>query len=271
MALIEDKILGEAPDCGANAPQLSMTGRTKDEVMAMLTQARSVQEDFDSGLAMGGIYHAEKEELTMLQNSASAIYSCSNALYPGVFPGLRKFEAEIVSMVLHMLNGNPSKGHCGVLTSGGTESVLMAALAHRELYRTTRGVTAPEIVACTTAHAALDKACHYFGIKLIHVAPEAGTMRMPLGAVKRAMTANTIMIYTSAPNYPHGVVDDIEGIAAAAKAAGVGCHVDNCLGGFLMSALQEQGLLGDDCSAFDFRVPGAFATQLFVFEPIMTG
>jgi hypothetical protein len=178
VALIEEKILGEAPDCGANSPHMQLAGRSKSDVLATMRQARSVQDDFDSGKAAGGIYHLEAEELTVLQNEAGAIYSCSNALYPGVFPGLRKFEAEVVSMVLHMLRGDAAKGHCGVLTSGGTESVLMAVLAHREHYRATRGVTEPEIVACTTAHAALDKACHYFGIKLIHIAPGPGSMQV---------------------------------------------------------------------------------------------
>ena len=73
------------------------------------------------GVATGGIYHHEKEELTELQHEAMAIFSCSNAaLYPGVFPGIRKFEAEIVSMVLNMMNGDVKKGHCGCLTSGRT-------------------------------------------------------------------------------------------------------------------------------------------------------
>jgi sphinganine-1-phosphate aldolase len=266
VSLIEDKILGDAPDCGANMRTLRKVGRSKDEVMAMLRQARSVQDDFDSGKAAGGIYHVEAEELTVLQNEAAAIYSCSNALYPGVFPGLRKFEAEIVSMVLHMLNGDPARGHCGVLTSGGTESVLMAVLAHREFYREHRGVTAPEIVACTTAHAALDKACHYFGITLIHIEPEVGTMQLPLDAVARALTANTIMVYTSAPGYPHGVVDNISAIAQIAERAGVGCHVDNCLGGFLMSALKEQGLLDSECSDFDLTVPGVTSISVDVHK-----
>lgn len=48
---------------------------------------------------------------------------------PGLFPAVRKFEAEAVRMVVSMLNGDDKA--CGTLTSGGTESVLMAVLAYR--------------------------------------------------------------------------------------------------------------------------------------------
>ncbi len=51
--------------------------------------------------------------------------------------------------------------------------------------------------------------------------------------------------------FPHGVVDDIEGIAALTSAAGVGLHVDNCLGGFLLSHLQ---IIGEFTRHFDFLV-----------------
>jgi glutamate/tyrosine decarboxylase-like PLP-dependent enzyme len=91
-------------------------------------------------------------------------------------------------------------------------------------------------------------------------------MQLPLGAVRRALTANTILVYTSAPNYPHGVVDDIEAIARIAQRAGVGCHVDNCLGGFLMSALAAQGLLAPECSNFDLTVPGVTSISVDVHK-----
>ena len=188
------------------------------------------------------------------------LFSSTNALYPGVFPGIRKFEAEIISMVVDMLGGarcwSGAENACGIFTSGGTESVLMATLAHREYFRETYGITQPEIIACTSAHAAIDKACHYFGIKLVHVEPDPVTMSASPASYAREMNANTIMLYTSAPSYPHGVVDPIPEIAGLAKAAGIGCHVDNCLGGFLFSALRRQDGILPDALQFDLTVPG---------------
>lgn len=115
------------------------------------------------------------------------MFSDTNALYPGIFPGVRKFEAEIVSMVVRMLRGDAEC--CGALTSGGTESVLLMVKAYRcgtsplacapatspvrplrsDHAREHRGICEPEIIATSTAHSAIDKACEYFGVTLTRV------------------------------------------------------------------------------------------------------
>jgi sphinganine-1-phosphate aldolase len=262
---IEKHVLGSAPDCGKVFLKLPDVGLTKGETMEMVRKSRGVQKKYDDGVAAGGIYHYEKEELTVLQGEAMSTFSCTNALYPGTFPGIRKMESEIVSMVLHMMNGDPSKGHCGCLTSGGTESVLMAMLAHREYFRDVHGIHQPEIVACTTAHAALDKACHYFGIKLVHTQPDPLTMRASVSAFRKAITNNTICLYVSAPSFPHGTIDPVVEVAALAKQYGVGCHVDNCLGGFLLSHMKLKGYLQNDQN-FDLTVPGVTSISVDVHK-----
>jgi sphinganine-1-phosphate aldolase len=103
-------------------------------------------------------------------------------------------------------------------------------------------------VASLNAHPALDKACHYFNIKLISIDLECGVSKATiLSAFKREINSNTILLYCSAPNFPHGNMDPIAPIAALAKSKGIGCHVDNCLGGFHLSALKRLGILtGED-------------------------
>jgi sphinganine-1-phosphate aldolase len=143
---------------------------------------------------------------------------------------VRKFEAEIVAMAVNLLKGN--EGKCvsrrgeagkevwrdvdpavGLLTSGGTESILVAIHGYREkAYE--QGIDAPELICCYTAHPAVDKACHYFGLKLVKVAQDSVTQQLPPAAVEKAITANTIAVYASAPTFPHGVVDPVEGLAA---------------------------------------------------------
>ena len=262
---IEEHVLGHAPDCGKVFLTLPENGLSKSQAVAEIKKARGVQKDFDSGVAPGGIYHHEKEELTELQHEAMAIFSCSNALYPGVFPGIRKFESEIISMVLNMMNGDTSKGHCGCLTSGGTESVLMAVLAHREYFREVYGIVEPEIVATTTSHAALDKACHYFGIKLVHCDPDPITMKSCPKKFKKLITNNTIMLYTNAPSFPHGTIDPIVEIAALAKKYNIGCHVDNCLGAFLLSHMKANGDLKPE-ENFDMSVDGVTSISVDVHK-----
>jgi sphinganine-1-phosphate aldolase len=117
-----------------------------------------------------------------------------------------------------------------------------------------QGVTAPEMIAAVSAHAAVHKACAYFGIRLVRVPVEAGSLRMDVGAVRRAMSANTILVYASAPGFPHGVVDDVAALAGVARQWGAGLHVDCCLGGFVLPFAAAAGWR--KLPPFDFRVPG---------------
>lgn len=69
-------------------------------------------------------------------------YCVSNPLHPSVFPAVRKMEAEIVSMCLRLYN-NPNGA--GTMTSGGTESIIMAVKTYRDWARATKGITEPEM------------------------------------------------------------------------------------------------------------------------------
>ena len=161
-------------------------------------------------------------------------------------------EAEVVSMTLRLFNGTPAC--CGTMTSGGTESILMAVKAYRDYARTTRGVLEPELVVPVTAHAAFDKACAYFGVRLVHVPVDAATFRVAPAALAAAITPSTIALICSAPSYAQGVVDPVEEIAALALRRGLPLHVDCCLGSFLIPFAEE--VTGRPLPRFDFRVPG---------------
>jgi sphinganine-1-phosphate aldolase len=104
--------------------------------------------------------------LSTLQSDLFRTFNASNSLYPGVFPSVRKFEAEVTEMIVQLV-----KGKVGLLTSGGTESILLAVLAYRNSARANKGITEPEIVCSTSRHGALDKACKYFGVKLVKTEP----------------------------------------------------------------------------------------------------
>lgn len=126
-------------------------------------------------------------------------------------------------------------------SSGGTESILLATKTHREYYRTKYDITEPEIIACVSAHAAIDKACGLLGIRLIKVPMDPKTWKMDLNAVRKAISPNTIMLYGSAPQYPQGVIDDIAGLSAIAVQYNIGLHVDCCLGGFILPFARKLG------------------------------
>jgi glutamate/tyrosine decarboxylase-like PLP-dependent enzyme len=183
-------------------------------------------------------------------HDAGVLYLYENALSPLRFPSLREMEAEVVAMTGALLHAPEGFGGC--MTSGGTESILMAVKTARERARAERGVTRPELLVPRSAHPAFAKAAHYLGLEL-RVAGLGDDLRVDLDAVAGLLGDQTALVVGSAPGYPHGVVDPIPELAALAAARGVPCHVDACLGGFLLPFLER---LGEAVPSFDFRVPG---------------
>lgn len=223
---------------------------SREKLVEDLETWSDVEDDkWRNGLVSGAVYHGEAEHLELL-NAASAAYCVANPLHPDIWPTVNRMESEVISMTARLVDGG-DEGVCGAMTSGGTESIIMAVKAHRDKFAKERGLAkGGQVVACTTAHAAVDKACDLLGLELVKVPPDPETYRIDLGRLRRAMTADTILIYASAPSFPQGVVDDVEGASRIARAAGVGCHVDCCLGGYILPFLDRPDV------KFDFGLPG---------------
>jgi glutamate/tyrosine decarboxylase-like PLP-dependent enzyme len=137
----------------------------------------------------------------------------------------------------------------GTVTSGGTESVLLAVQAARDAHPE---VTAPRMVIPSTAHAAFHKAAHYFGVEAV-VVPVGRDFRADADAMAAAIDDRTVLVAVSAPSYAHGVVDPVTEVAAAAADRGVRCHVDACIGGWV---LPYAGRLGRPVPPWTFAVEG---------------
>ena len=153
-------------------------------------------------------------------------------------------------MTADILNGSPDV--CGIMTSGGTESCLLAVKTYRDMARKKRGVRYPEMILPASAHVAWEKGAQYFGVKPVRIPVDAG-FRVDVEKVKKAVNKNTIMILGSAPGYPHGVVDPISKLGDIALKKNIPLHVDACVGGYLLAFVEE---LGHPVPPFDFRVPG---------------
>ncbi|KAI8055085.1 pyridoxal phosphate-dependent transferase [Syncephalis plumigaleata] len=245
---------------------LPKQGFSEEQIRAELEKYHGMSKvDWKDGRISGAVYHGG-ESLTNLCTDAYRLFSVSNPLHPEVFPGVRKMEAEAVAMILDMYNAPASAG--GVMTSGGTESLLMACKAYRDWARQTKGITEPEMVVPASIHAAFDKAASYFGIRLVHVPVNQTTFQVDLKAVRRAINRNTIMLAGSAPNFPYGTIDDISALAKLAKRHGIGMHVDCCLGGFIAPFMEKAGF---HMPPFDFRVDGVTSiscdTHKYGFAP----
>jgi len=234
---------------------LPAEGLARTEVAALVEQLAAAEEHtWRDGYASGAVYHGDPEHVAFLSRVYAA-QSQSNPLHPDLWPSATKFEAEIVAMTAAMLGAGhapPESPVAGTVSSGGTESILLAMKAYRDFARERRGIAEPEIVAPVTAHAAFDKAAKFFDMPLVRV-PVDGGFRADLGALAGAVTERTAVVVGSAPTFPHGVIDPIGEIAALAADRGVGCHVDACLGGFILPWAQR---LGYPVPTFDFRLPG---------------
>ena len=130
------------------------------------------------GFASGAVYHGGDEHVAFL-NEVYALNSQANPLHPELWPSAVKYEAEVVAMTASMLGGGAGGVDtvCGTVSSGGTESILLAMKTYRDQARDERGITDPEMVVPLSAHAAFDKAAQYFGIRTVPVPLGVGLAR----------------------------------------------------------------------------------------------
>ncbi len=231
------------------AKTLPTQGRSTHEVLTELKGLRADDAKWKDGKTFSLVYFAG-DEVSELLKAAYGEFIAENGLSPVAFPSLRKMECEVVSMAAGLFHGDDDVA--GTMTSGGTESIMMAVKAARDFAKKTRGIDRPELIVPRSIHPAFDKAAHYFGVKILH-ANLKPDFRVDLADVERLISPNTAMVVGSAPPYPHGVIDPIEDLAALATRHGLWCHVDACLGGFFLPFAEK---LGQPIPRWDFRVPG---------------
>nr|CAB3266029.1 sphingosine-1-phosphate lyase-like [Phallusia mammillata] len=175
-----------------------------------------------------------------------------NALNPMVFPALRRFENEVVGMTASMLHGDGNV--VGSVTSGGTESILMAMKTYRDRARSLNpNITKPTVVAPSSIHPAFEKAAHYFDLTMKHVQVDPETLTCDTKEYENMIDSNTILLLASAPAYPQAILDPIEAISDIALRHKLPFHVDGCFGGFMLPWVEK---LGHNIPKWDFRVEG---------------
>ncbi len=238
-------------DIKAESAVIPREGRDHETVLTELGAMRGSDTDWREGRVFSLVYHAGEAYGDFLKRAHNTYFS-ENALNPLAFPSLRRLEREVVRMSGTMLYGGPDV--VGTMTSGGTESILMAVKAYRDRARQKRGrrLRRPNMVLPQSAHVAFEKGAHYFDVEA-RFAPMAEDFRADIKAMKRLVDADTVMLVGSAPQYPHGVVDPIEEIAELGRARAIPVHVDACIGGFVLPWVEK---LGHHVPRWDFRVEG---------------
>ncbi len=232
-----------------NRTRMPLKGSCEDDILADLASLRGKDPDYRRGRTWSLVYYLDDAHERFI-NRAYALYSSANGLNPAAFRSLKKIESDIISMVAELFHGDGEV--CGVLTSGGTESCLLAVKTYRDYGRARRGIRKPEMILPVTAHVAWLKGAEYFGVKPVFV-PLDEYFRADTQAVAKKIGRNTVMILGSAPEYPHGIVDPIAELGRLGKDHGVPVHVDACVGGFILPFMEKAGRR---LPPWDYRVPG---------------
>ena len=225
-------------------------GSKSEDVLALMKEFKAQDVDWKKGRSFSLVYPVNDEHHEFLQKAHNMFFS-ENALNPMAFKSLRRFEHETIRMCSDLFHGGDQA--VGLVTSGGTESLIMAIKTYRDRARKLKPwILRPEIIIPESAHSAIDKGGYYFDVKIRH-APVGADFRVDLKAVKKLINRNTILIMGSAPQYPQGVVDPIAQLGEIAQSHNIPLHVDACIGGFVLPFIEK---LGYPVPVFDFRIPG---------------
>jgi glutamate/tyrosine decarboxylase-like PLP-dependent enzyme len=217
-----------------------------DVILNRLRELRALDAPTHGGHVLAYVYDAGVAALDELAAQAQRMAMPVNGLDPTAFPSVAVMERDLVRRARDLLSDGDDV--VGTVTSGGTESCLLAVKTARDAWRAAGGAGRARLVLPTTAHPAFHKAAHYLDVEPVVVPVDPVTFTPDPAGVASALDDRTCLVVVSAPSYAHGVVDPVEAVAAAAADRGVACHVDACIGGWVLPFTQAP--------PFDLGVPG---------------
>jgi sphinganine-1-phosphate aldolase len=230
-------------------------GRARGEVMDELKRMHEKDVDWRAGRLPLYVFSAT-EEVRALGQAAFNEFFTENALGARrAFPSLERMENEVIAMGLDLFHGGD--GGKGNMTSGGTESIVMAVKACRDWSRKQRADATfrGNIVLPDSGHPAFEKAAAMMDLE-IHRVPLAAGFLADTAAMAEAVDAKTMMMVGSAPSFSFGTIDPIAELANVARERGIWLHVDACVGGWLAPFVAD---LGYPVPQFDFAVQGVMS------------
>ncbi len=236
-----------------------------NDPLARLREMQTADLPVHGGRTLAYVYDSGLPDVDRIGREAVAAYAGSNGLDPTAFPSLLQMENDLVGFTANLLDA-PAEA-VGTVTSGGTESCLLAVQGARD---SRPDVERPRMVVPSTVHAAFLKAAHYFGVEAV-VVPVGPDFRADPAAMVAAINEapeRTVLVVVSAPSYAHGVIDPVPPVAAAAAARGIRCHVDGCIGGWV---LPYAARIGRDVPPWTFAVEGVTSisvdTHKYAYAP----
>jgi glutamate/tyrosine decarboxylase-like PLP-dependent enzyme len=230
----------------------SAVGFDQQAILGRLAALRAADAPTHGGRVLSYVYDSGRPELDELAAQAMRLVQPVNGLDPTTFTSVAVMEREVIDFARELLQGGDDVVRS--VTSGGTESCLLAVKTARDVWRAGGGSGTPRLLAPVTAHAAFQKAAALFGVTLDLVPVDPSTGRVDVSRLISRIDAQVALVVVSAPSYPYATLDPVEEIAAACDEAGVACHVDACIGGWILPFWRARD--GSALPAWDFRVPG---------------
>ncbi|MFT2815491.1 pyridoxal phosphate-dependent decarboxylase family protein [Leifsonia sp. A12D58] len=231
--------------------------KQSEQILARLSELRTMDAPTHGGHVLSYVYDSGLAELDELAAQAIRTMQPVNGLDPTTFPSVAAMERDVIGFARRILHGDATSGAgatadttiVGTVTSGGTESCLLAVKTARDLWRANGGTGTPRLLAPVTVHAAFHKAAHYFGLDL-ELVPVDTDGQLDANELILRFGADVALVVVSAPSYPFANLDPVEAVATAASIAGLSCHVDACIGGWVLP------WWGSDLPAWDFAIAG---------------
>ena len=214
-------------------------------ILAELDALRAADAPTHGGRVLSYVYDAGMPQLDELAAQAARRMQGVNGLDPTTFTSVAALERHVLAFAHEILGGE-----AGTVTSGGTESCLLAVKTARDLWRAAGGSGIGRIVAPTTAHAAFRKAAELFDLRFDGVSVDAASGTVEASEIIERLGPDVALVVVSAPSYPFAAIDPVADVATACAASGISCHVDACIGGWILP------FWPDDLPAWDLRVPG---------------
>lgn len=222
--------------------------QSKERLLGMLLEIqKNDKSHFDKVNKQTGCVYSNNKDIDIISQKAAELYAFSDINFPEIFPSAKKIENNLIDIMLELFNA--SKDGCGIVTTGGTESILHALLGAK-MYGRSKNITTPNIIAGLSVHPAFDKGCDTFGIELIKVSLTKD-FKANIVEMKKKINKNTVLLVGSAINFPHGMIDDLSSINELAIENDLLFHVDACMGGFLTCFIDD---VHKDFTNLDFRL-----------------